>query len=680
MKKVLFTIVLLLSAVALQAQVVVQGETYWDGRIRFEATEVDETSGAAHLEGYDIDGNFYQFNLTPGRQDGQYFLNAQGYIPFLRTDGGCEVTCVVEEEDVKFLAPKTKQGRITNVLTCMEEDLYELYFSGIQASEYPVGEMLDSYLMDNQYLCRFSPEELREMKAQLEEMGELSFRGKVNVQLIETELAMNPELRLKPLMSRDEWYAKYGEEFAEGDGDDVNKDADFDEFMYVTVSNEVEFIEALGSNRNVRIADGATLNLSRLLNDEEFFWQSRHTNWVDEIDEFHADEVWIISEQVFDGRQLTLWNVHNLTIQGGNNCKIIVEPRYACVFNLLNCYNITFNNLVLGHTEDGFCMGAVIGVKNSNNVFMYNCDLFGCGTYGIVAEDCGTILMANCDIRECSEGIMWLINSNDCSFVNCDFYDNKSGVATYNTVDVGFNNCRFFRNAGVLFNSSRKIMVDNCEMWQPENERGSVNILSFNEFDYIWNDDRGANETRRNNVGPQIIGEGGLNDDGKGFDEYDPSLSVYFDNWGKILQDYNESATNFEHKTFNKYAPIDLDGDGTPEICFRNRDNKHGAWFGQQAGIPVFFGLETQDMYADVLLEGNWMVFRGNSGDAQVSVLVQIVNSTLMHTLATRKENGVTGYNLDGKEITEEQANKIIHRGIKWNFGDWQPEWFDLPE
>ena len=85
-------------------------------------------------------------------------------------------------------------------------------------------------------------------------------------------------------------------------------------------------------------------------------------------------------------------------------------------------------------------------------------------------------------------------------------------------------------------------------------------------------------------------------------------------------------------------------------------------------------------MYADVLLEGNWMVFRGYAGDAQISVLVQIANSTILHALATRKVNGATSYNLDGKEITEEQAGKIIHRAIKWNFADWQPEWFNLPE
>ncbi len=146
-----------------------------------------------------------------------------------------------------------------------------------------------------------------------------------------------------------------------------------------------------------------------------------------------------------------------------------------------------------------------------------------------------------------------------------------------------------------------------------------------------------------------------------------------------ILSEYEETATNLVHKTFNKYAPIDLDNDGTPEICFRNRDNKHGAWYGQQAGFPVILGLESQDFYADVVLEGNWVVFRGYENNKQGTIALQLMNSTVLHILTGMKENGKTTYMLDSREITEEQGDRILLRAIKWNFADWQPTWYDLP-
>ncbi|MBO7417900.1 MAG: right-handed parallel beta-helix repeat-containing protein [Bacteroidaceae bacterium] len=519
MRKFLLTLLALLAVMAVKAQVINEYDVFWDGRIRFVATEVDETTGAAHLEGYDIDNNYYQFNLKAGNGKGQYVLNAQGYIPFLRAEGGWKVD-YISEQGITFMAFKNPQDRIVSVITLMDEDnvmsIVDVYLNGITADEYPVSEMLNTYLMDGQYLARFSPEELREMKAQLQDMPDLSFKGKINMQLIETELEINPNQRLKPLMSREEFMARiesgeFGEGDYVGDGDYIEeddgiaqKDADFDEYVEVEVSNEREFILALGSNRLVRIADGVTLNLSSILNDQDFFWDNRHTNWMDgDMEEYHDGAVWIFSEEVYDGRQLTLYNVHNLTIEGGNGSQIVVQPRYACVFNLYRSTEIKFRNLTMGHTDEGYCMGAVIGSKYFHGMYVENCDLYGCGTYGIYAENTSLIEMTNSVIRDCSEGIMWLNDDYNCSFTNCDFYDNKSGVSAYDTPELKFNNCRFFRNLGELFNVHRKVMLDACEMWQPDDSRGTENVLSYEEVDYIWNNDRGENEQRREGVGPQ---------------------------------------------------------------------------------------------------------------------------------------------------------------------------------
>jgi parallel beta-helix repeat protein len=169
----------------------------------------------------------------------------------------------------------------------------------------------------------------------------------------------------------------------------------------------------------------------------------------------------------------------------------------------------------MGHTEEGVCVGGVIGMNYCYDTQIYNCDLYGCGTYGIVAENSSVTNLVNCIIRDCSEGIVWLIDCSNATFYNCDFFDNAGGVATYKTTDISFRNCHFYRNRGGLFTVDRKIMLDGCEMWHPEGQRGNENVLSYEEEDYIWNNDRGEGVSLRPGVGPRKQGEGGLNEDGR---------------------------------------------------------------------------------------------------------------------------------------------------------------------
>lgn len=461
------------------------------------------------------------------------------------------------------------------------------------------------------------------------------------------------------------------------------EDDDFAEYVDITVTTAAEFIDALGSNRTVRIAEGITINLSPVLNDPDFF-VGKYNDWVSDMYDYEKEvgeyAIRIASDEVYDGRQLTLKNIADLTIIGGANSQLIVEPRYACVINLWRCSNIRFQNLVMGHTEEGTCSGAVIGAHYCYDTSIFNCDLYGCGTYGIEAMNCSVINMVSSLIRDCSDGIMWLIDCNNATFINCDFFDNAGGLTTYHTTNVWFNNCRFFRNSGLLFAVDRKIMLDGCEMWHSADSRGNVNVLSFEEVDYIWNDDNGESESRRQEVGPRDPGLGGIHEDGKGFDEYE-YLGVYLSDMGKINQMYEELAPNFTHKSLDKYALIDLDNDGIPEICFRNSDNKHGAWFGQVASHPVILGLESQDIYADVILEGNWVVFRGYANNSPVTIAFQLLSSVAAHTLVSvSDQDGKETYVLDDKEIPKAEADKILHRGIKWNFSYWQPEWIDIPK
>ncbi|MBQ7554677.1 MAG: right-handed parallel beta-helix repeat-containing protein [Bacteroidaceae bacterium] len=515
MRKVLITMMVLFAAIAVRAQNTVGlYDSFWDGRVFWTASEIDESYGTIHFEGYDIDGNEYQFDLMPGRRDGQYFISGEDDIPALRAKGGWEVD-YVDEDGMRFLAPKNPQGRIVNTLTFTEDGLYETYGQSVDANQEPVSDMIDGYLMDAGYLSRFSPEELREMRAQLKESNNQGIIVRTNLQLVENELEIDQKDRFKPLMSPSEWEAWKADNSADYDEEEGD---DFAAFVDITVSNAAEFIDALGSNRTVRIADGVTIDLTPALNDPEIF-VGKYNDWVSDMYAYENEvgeyAIRIVSEEVYDGRQLTLKNINNLTIIGGLGSKLIVEPRYACVINLWRCSSVRIQNLVMGHTEEGVCVGGVIGMNYCYDTQIYNCDLYGCGTYGIVAENSSVTNLVNSIIRDCSEGIVWLIDCSNATFYNCDFFDNAGGVATYKTTDISFRNCHFYRNRGGLFTVDRKIMLDGCEMWHPEGQRGNENVLSYEEEDYIWNNDRGEGVSLRPGVGPRKQGEGGLNEDGR---------------------------------------------------------------------------------------------------------------------------------------------------------------------
>ena len=59
-----------------------------------------------------------------------------------------------------------------------------------------------------------------------------------------------------------------------------------------------------------------------------------------------------------------------------------VNPRYAFCLKFVNCSNCEVENLTIGHTVGGFCSGGVIGAEQSS-VTVKDCDLYGCGTYGL---------------------------------------------------------------------------------------------------------------------------------------------------------------------------------------------------------------------------------------------------------------------------------------------------------
>ncbi len=126
-----------------------------------------------------------------------------------------------------------------------------------------------------------------------------------------------------------------------------------------------------------------------------------------------------------DGWELEIENVSNLKIVADHRgTEIITEPRYACVLRLSKCRDLLLDGFTIGHSEgEGYCTGAVLGIQDCEDVRIENCDLYGCGTYGLEMERCKGVHTISSIIRNCSYGALTAASCEDILLDRCAVYE-----------------------------------------------------------------------------------------------------------------------------------------------------------------------------------------------------------------------------------------------------------------
>ena len=188
-----------------------------------------------------------------------------------------------------------------------------------------------------------------------------------------------------------------------------------DENMHVYIGSMDQLIGFIAPNTTI-IIEGGEYNLSDYIS----------ALWADFGPEWNDSHEYVQIEEVYDGVQLVIQNVDNLTIKGvdfnsvehndlpeedekvpGKNVEtsIVVDPRYAAIFTFNNCSNITIADLELGHTEQGQCVGNVCDFYQTKGIVFANTDIYGCGVYGIQMEyDSGDLCVFDSNIHDCFYG------------------------------------------------------------------------------------------------------------------------------------------------------------------------------------------------------------------------------------------------------------------------------------
>ncbi len=250
-------------------------------------------------------------------------------------------------------------------------------------------------------------------------------------------------------------------------------------------------LRALASNTHIIILEGSELKLTDAISDEGL----RKLMKIKEIDTYDsnfsrfANKPTVGWQDYFDGPELVVAGMSNLTIEGeGKGASIIVSPRYAFVMEFIGCKNLKLLNLTLGHTEEGYCEGGVVGLMGCENVEIDQCEMYGCGTEGICAEYTKNLLCTNSYIHDCSYDIMTLKRCKGVRFQGCEFFRNKEfTLVTVNScTGVAFANCLFNFNNGLLFGiTGENVVLEDCVIDHPDYRLGTTEKLTEKACDWI---------------------------------------------------------------------------------------------------------------------------------------------------------------------------------------------------
>lgn len=151
-------------------------------------------------------------------------------------------------------------------------------------------------------------------------------------------------------------------------------------------------------------------------------------------------------EEVYDGMQLNITGVRDLTIEGSGaaNTEIVVTPMYADVIAFADCENIAIKGLTMGHVETGDCSGNVLTFTNVKGVTLDDVDLYGCGVIGIEMRGVSGLKVTRSVIRDCSWNMMEMTDVSSASFVDTRFRHSSGMIYGGGKIsDITFERCTF---------------------------------------------------------------------------------------------------------------------------------------------------------------------------------------------------------------------------------------------
>lgn len=163
--------------------------------------------------------------------------------------------------------------------------------------------------------------------------------------------------------------------------------------------------------------------------------------------------------EAYDGYELEISGVSNLTIKADGDVEITTLPRYANVIRLSSCTGVTLSGLTLGHEEaPGYCAGNVVRVDSSTDVSVNSCGLYGCGVVGVFAVNSQRVFINDSDIYECTQNAVIAHLCRDVRVTGCRVYDCGNADYASNLFYAESTTALAVVNCEITGNSARSLM------------------------------------------------------------------------------------------------------------------------------------------------------------------------------------------------------------------------------
>ena len=222
----------------------------------------------------------------------------------------------------------------------------------------------------------------------------------------------------------------------------------------INVKTAAEFVNALGPDRTIVIVTNQPLNITEAIDRRVSEGTLPEAETYFNLETPPAKSARVTYASNTDGNALQVRGCNNLTIRSARGtATLLATPRYVNVMEFIDCKDLKIENIVMGHTQDGYCDKGVLELDRCNHVTINDCDLYGCGTEGFVIDCCNDVTVNRTTVHDCTYHTMHIFRSNQVRFNDCIFRDNREydQLCVSNCNDIVFTGCLFDNLQGPLF-------------------------------------------------------------------------------------------------------------------------------------------------------------------------------------------------------------------------------------
>jgi hypothetical protein len=340
--------------------------------------------------------------------------------------------------------------------------------------------------------------------------------------------------------------------FDGGSGDDISVGA----LGQVTVSNAVQLVKALASERHIKLMPGSY-----------------------DLSSVPADTALSPGVSRIQNGEILLNGINGLTLEGigTGTAEICSSNGAANVLSFLNCKNISITNIKLSHKSVTASSASALFFSDSANVKISSSILAGPCSSGLEAVNCINIEFISSIIENCTESILKLNGVSSAAFKQAVFRNNRGAdmIVIADSSDVSFDGCTISNNlsvggsfsffnisvSGVSFTNSS--ISDNSAL-QPQSKLGGAkftNVASHGNsfrFDFPYTAD---------DIGPRDLGIGVI-DIGVTVDKLTGSLASPI-----TRLDVFSDGGSFAFDTVYHYMGLDAAISGNYVVALRANDN-----------------------------------------------------------------------------------------------------------